>query len=205
MERSAFLERVRLHLGSPTEVALPDSWPDTPATGRTADAETFQAALARNNGLARLVSVADLAEAVADEAREVSARRAVIAPDVDDYREHIDRGLEDAAVEGVRPVGAEWRTAAASADLGITSARLAVAATGSILIVPGPSSPRVASLLPPAHLAIVPADRLVGGLEDVMLVLSELADRSSAPVLITGPSRTSDIEMTTVYGVHGPK
>src|ERR1051326_85190 len=109
MERSAFLERVRLHLGSPTEVALPDLWPDTPATGRTADAATFQAALARTNGLGRRVALADLAEAVADEAREVSARRAVIAPDVDDYREHIDRGLEDAPGEGVPRVGGRGR------------------------------------------------------------------------------------------------
>jgi L-lactate utilization protein LutC len=138
-------------------------------------------------------------------ARGVSARKVVITADTDAYRTHIDQGLADADAEAIRPTGAEWRGVAAAADLGITSARLAAAATGSILIVPGPMNPRVASLLPPAHLAIVPVDRLVGGLEDVMPVLTEVADRSSAPVLITGPSRTSDIEMTTVYGVHGPR
>jgi L-lactate dehydrogenase complex protein LldG len=63
----------------------------------------------------------------------------------------------------------------------------------------------VASLLPPAHLAIVPVGRLVAGLEDAMAALTELVDRSSAPVLVTGPSNSSDIEMITVHGVHGPR
>jgi len=77
--------------------------------------------------------------------------------------------------------------------------------TGSILIAPGPNAPRVASLLPPAHLAILSADRLVPGLEEIMTTVAELAERSSSAVLITGPSRTTDIEMTTVFGVHGPR
>jgi L-lactate dehydrogenase complex protein LldG len=80
-----------------------------------------------------------------------------------------------------------------------------VAATGSILLVPGPDHPRVASLLPGVHLAVVPMSRLVPGLEEVMEVLASVAGSSSAPVLVTGPSRTTDIEMTTVLGVHGPR
>ncbi len=128
------------------------------------------------------------------------------ASGTDGFRQEIERGLAEAGAEAVRPDGATaWRGEAARADLGVTSAALAVAATGSILMVPGPDCPRAASLLPPAHLAVVPASRLVPGLEDVTPALAELADRSSAPVLITGPSRTSDIEMATVYGVHGPK
>src|SRR5438105_15323938 len=208
MDRTTFLERVRTALaGAPKDVELPASWPATPASGDgRADFETFQAGLARSNGMARLVRRDELAGAVADAAREVSARRVVVAADADGFRQEIERGLAEAGAEAVRPGdGPAWRDEAARADLGLTSAVLAVAATGSILMVPGPDCPRVASLLPPAHLAIVPASRLVPGLEEVTPVLTELAGRSSAPVLITGPSRTSDIEMATVYGVHGPK
>ena len=206
MDRRAFLDRVREAVAQGGDVELPSAFPPTPASGEEASFERFAAALAANNGLARLVRRSELAGAVADIARELGAeRRVVVAPDVDIWRQEVDEGLEAAHAEIARPLADGWRGEAARADLGITSAAAAVASTGSILLVPGPDHPRVASLLPTMHLAIMPADRLVAGFEDVMAMLPGTADRSSAPVLVTGPSRTSDIEMTTVFGVHGPK
>jgi L-lactate dehydrogenase complex protein LldG len=206
MDRSAFLERVAEAARPLQRVELPGAFPRTPASGDGADFETFRVALASYNGLARMVGWDGLTGAVADVVRELPAgRRVVISPDVDPWREEVERGLAEAGAEVVRPEPAVWRGEAARADLGVTSAAVAVASTGSILIVPGPTHPRVASLLPGAHLAIVPASRLVAGFEDVMPVLREVAGTSSAPVLVTGPSKTSDIEMTMVYGVHGPK
>jgi L-lactate dehydrogenase complex protein LldG len=209
MDRAAFLEGVREAVATVPPADLPLAFPRTPASASSelADFETFRAALARNNGMARSVLRTELADAVTEVARELSAgRRTVVAPDVLKlYGEEVEQGLAAAGAEVVRPEPRGWRDAAAGADLGVTSAALAVASTGSILIVPGPDHPRVASLLPPAHLAVLPASLLVAGLEDVMPVVTAAADRSSAPVLITGPSRTSDIEMTTVFGVHGPK
>jgi L-lactate dehydrogenase complex protein LldG len=117
----------------------------------------------------------------------------------------VERGLYLAGAEVTRPDPADWRDRAAGADLGITSGALGIAATGSVLLIPGPDAPRVASLLPSAHLVILPADRLVPGLEEAMMAVAEAVESSSAPVLVTGPSRTSDIEMTTVYGAHGPR
>jgi L-lactate dehydrogenase complex protein LldG len=206
MDRAAFLDRVREAVATAEPVELPSAFPATPASGTAADFETFQAAVTANNAMARLVSRDELASAVADVARELrSSRSVVVTPDTAPWREEIERGLAEAHAELLRPEGEAWRQQAEQADMGITSAELAVASTGSILIVPGPDHPRVASLLPTVHLAIVPVDRLVGGFEDIMPVLSELAGRSSAPVLVTGPSKTSDIEMTMVFGVHGPK
>jgi L-lactate dehydrogenase complex protein LldG len=207
MDRTTFLDRVRTALAEAPPVDLPPAFPRTPASGTGADFETFRAALAAANGVARLVRRAELAGAVADVARELDAgsRTAVIAADVEHWREEVDNGLELAGVEAVRPEPPSWRQEAERAALGITSAELAVASTGSILVVPGPGHPRVASLLPAAHLAIVPVERLVAGFEDVIAALGDAASRSSGPVLITGPSRTSDIEMTMVFGVHGPK
>jgi len=63
----------------------------------------------------------------------------------------------------------------------------------------------VARLLPETHLVLLPASRLVPGLEEALEAVATVSGTSSAPVLITGPSRTSDIEMTTVFGVHGPR
>jgi L-lactate dehydrogenase complex protein LldG len=207
MDRAAFLERVASALVGVVPTALPQGFPPTPASGDgTADPEQFIAALAATNGLARTVPVRDLAQAVAQVARGADVTgRAVIARDVDAWRNEIDQGLLEAGVTAVRPDADAWREQAAAAGMGITSAALAVVSTGSLLLVPDPDAPRVASLLPPVHLAILPVDRLVPGLEDALAGVAAAVRSSSAPVLVTGPSRTSDIEMTTVYGVHGPR
>jgi L-lactate dehydrogenase complex protein LldG len=104
---------------------------------------------------------------------------------------------------GCRALDAD-REAAATADLGITPAHLGVASTGSVLLSSA-SGPRSTGLLPPAHLVILDEDAIVPGFEELMTELGRLAREASHLVLITGPSRTSDIEMTTVRGVHGPE
>jgi L-lactate dehydrogenase complex protein LldG len=206
MDRVAFLAQVESALGGVQAPELPDAFPPTPASGEGADPERFVAAVAANNGVARRVSIEGLADAVTDIGRDLGRdRRVVVAPDVAPWRSEVERGLARAGAEIVEVAPAGWRADPNAAAMGVTSAALAVASTGSLLILPGPDSPRLTSVLPPVHLAIVPMDRLVPGLEEVMPKLSEAVERSSAPVLVTGPSRTSDIEMTTVYGVHGPK
>ena len=60
------------------------------------------------------------------------------------------------------------------------------------------------SLLPPAHIAVVPARRILTGLDELFRCCPMPADETSSMVLITGPSRTADIEQILVRGVHGP-
>lgn len=60
------------------------------------------------------------------------------------------------------------------------------------------------SLLPPVHLAIVPRDRILTGLDELFTRLPQPCELTSSMVLITGPSRTADIEQILVRGVHGP-
>ena len=144
-----------------------------------------------------------LVEAIASVAAAVAPalRSAVVAADAGHYANEIAEALAHAHVEATSPT----RENAARAGLGITSALLGVASTGSVLIVGGVDSPRAASILPEAHLVILPADRLVAGLEEALEAVASIADAYSNPFLVTGPSRTSDIEMQTVIGVHGPR
>ena len=58
--------------------------------------------------------------------------------------------------------------------------------------------------MPPAHIAVVPKERILTGLDELFSVLPEPARQTSSMVLITGPSRTADIEQILVRGVHGP-
>ena len=96
-------------------------------------------------------------------------------------------------------------------DLGITLADAAIAETGSIVQCARPFRPRSISLVPRCHLALVPRDRLLGGLEDFFEGIEEGAswaggdaDFDTYFTWITGPSRTADIEKTLTIGVHGP-
>lgn len=91
------------------------------------------------------------------------------------------------------------RTDLWSASVGVTLADLAIAETGSLLISAGPGKRRLASLAPPVHIVLVPERRLVETLEGAVLGMS---DRTT--VIVTGPSRTADIEGILIRGVHGP-
>lgn len=98
----------------------------------------------------------------------------------------------------------QLREACASADIGITSADYALAETGSLVMLSSAPEARLVSLLPPVHIAIFPRSRMLANLNELFAVLPKPADRTSAMVLITGPSRTADIEQILVRGVHGP-
>jgi L-lactate utilization protein LutC len=86
-------------------------------------------------------------------------------------------------------------------EVGITSADYALADTGSLVIF---HEPRLLSLLPPCHIAVIKESQIVASLDDVFRLRPLPGDISSSMVVITGPSRTADIEMRLVRGVHGP-
>jgi L-lactate utilization protein LutC len=98
----------------------------------------------------------------------------------------------------------ELREVCATADVGITSADYALADTGTLVMIASPQEARLVSLLPPAHIAVVPRDRILTGLDELFTLAPLPADATSSMVLITGPSRTADIEQILVRGVHGP-
>ena len=90
------------------------------------------------------------------------------------------------------------------AELGITSATYGIADTGTLVIGATDEANRLTSLMPTVHLAVVTADQLMPDLPSVMERLSR-NKLNQAITLITGPSRTADIELTLTIGVHGPK
>jgi L-lactate dehydrogenase complex protein LldG len=89
--------------------------------------------------------------------------------------------------------------------LGITGADAALADAGAIVLAAGPGRGRLVSVLPPVHVAIVGRDQLVANLGTLLQRRPGLLDEASNVVIIAGPSRTADIEMTLSHGVHGPK
>ena len=93
-----------------------------------------------------------------------------------------------------------------AAEIGITSCTHAVAETGTLAMCSGPGSERLASLLPPVHIAVVHREQILPDLFDLFARLEAdgLANLSSNVSLITGPSKTGDLELRLTTGVHGP-
>lgn len=91
--------------------------------------------------------------------------------------------------------------ALAQCDLGVTGVDFAVPDSGTLGLLSGPEQPRAVSLLPPIHLALLTPAALR---PDLHQVFAE-AKNHHYLVLITGPSRTADIELTLTLGVHGPR
>ncbi|AJK45496.1 LutC/YkgG family protein [Burkholderia plantarii] len=110
--------------------------------------------------------------------------------------------------------GLDWQAAGlevaprkpADGDLvGITGCFCATAETGSLVLLSGPDTYASAALLPETHIVVVPVSRIVAGHEDAFaLIRAERGELPRAVNLVSGPSRTGDIEQTIVLGAHGP-
>ncbi len=97
----------------------------------------------------------------------------------------------------------------ATADIGITGADFAIADTGTLVLLSGPEQPRLTSLLPPVHIAILEKENIVSNIHALFAKLGEFYEKNYDELctcisFITGPSRTADIELNLTLGVHGP-
>jgi Uncharacterized conserved protein len=93
--------------------------------------------------------------------------------------------------------------------LAVSTAVAALAETGSVALASGPENPVLSAFLPEHHAVVVPASAVLGPSEDLWAVLREQAGPKGLVFprtlhWVTGPSRSGDIEMTMLFGAHGP-
>ena len=136
-------------------------------------------------------------------ANGLGARVVASAPD-----EHVLRVVEPLAPRVVG--GQDGGHGLRDVDLGVTGCDCLVAYTGSVVLTARSAAGRVLSILPPAHLVIARRDQLVPHLADAYGLLRQrygatVESWPSMMTVITGPSRTADIEKVLVLGAHGPK
>ena len=98
----------------------------------------------------------------------------------------------------------QQRELALQADIGISSATCAIAETGSLAVASEPGRERWVTLLPPLHIAVIERAQIVPDLFDFFDALGDDGAMPSNLTFITGPSKTGDIELRLVTGVHGP-
>lgn len=135
--------------------------------------------------------------------REVNANRIVLNGDspLDDY--DLPSTMPDCEWFVVGQTEGDLRSFCASADIGVTGVDAALAQTGSIVVGNGARKSRMTTLLPTIHAAFVPVSCL---LPDIFHWTAQLDKRvPTSLMLISGPSKTADIERVLTVGVHGPK
>jgi len=196
--KAAILARIRaVDRGAPP--AVPHDYRRTSVLGVEERAALFSERVADYRADVRRVGAADVAAAIAAVCSE--------------------RGVTRVGVPAGFP--AEWRPAEPEVveDNGFSLAELdalgavatgcttAIAETGTIALAVGPSEGRRAlSLVPDLHICVIREDQIVELVPEALAILGELVRRERRPLtLISGPSATSDIELSRVEGVHGPR
>ncbi len=152
----------------------------------------------------RVESLEEAREYVLSLAREREARL-LVRWDVEELEEFgVDEPLGADGVEvAVWRDLEDFREVAARADIGLSTAEWAIAETGSLVLTGGPGMGRTVTLLPPTYVAVIAAEK-------VLTTVAEAIEKyagSALPANVcfhTGPSRSGDIEMSLVVGMHGP-
>jgi len=202
VSRDRILHKVRTALGRSAGQApagAPEVRLRVPEMSLEERLAAFQRALEALGGtFARAASPEDARTRVA----ALVAGRRVVASNAAYLKECAIDTLE--GVEGGFRDEAELRRACAAADVGVTSAAYGLADTGSLVMFSTGEEARMISLLPPVHVAVLAKERILTGLDELFLRHPHPGEAASSMVLITGPSRTADIEQILIRGVHGP-
>jgi L-lactate dehydrogenase complex protein LldG len=211
MSRDRVLERIRAALAASAGPAAPHAVPAhgvapadraapaVPPTQPVDDHVTLFVERSRQVGV-RVELTGSLTDAGARAAalcveRGVGVAAAWHLPEIAD----VLAAVQGAGVEVLSADATPGEVAAAGA--GITGADWGIAESGTLVLASGPQRPRLASLLPAVHLAVLRADRV---LPDLAALFACTGDLPSAFTFITGPSRSADIGFTPVLGAHGP-
>ena len=205
--RSDILSRIRAALRdvpaseTPDLVPVPRDYLKTDAAPHAEQVERFIDRVAEYKATIRRVSAADLPAAIAAAFAARGARTVVIPADLPD-----GWVSEEGGVRVLRD-GNLTNEEIETSDGVLTAAALGIAQTGTIVLDGGPGQGRRAlTLLPDYHLCVIAADQIVGLVPEAVTRLHDAARVPGRPITwISGPSATSDIELSRVEGVHGPR
>ena len=205
--RDAILAKMRRAAGV-QPVPLPDvaGWVQPAALNAADRIAQFRAGMAAAHGEVHDTDAAAWPHLL----RQIAAAKQVTSLLVGDGTAEAVRLAEEPAA-GLRLVpydrpASQWRPEMFNdLDAGLTRARSAIAQTGSLILWPGASEPRLMSLVPPIHFVLLEAASIHMTLTQAMQAENWAAGMPTNAVVISGPSKTADIQQTLAYGAHGPK
>lgn len=187
--------------------------PTTPSPGDPALVQRFGEELRALTGVMHhALSAAEAAAMVVEIAKQRGADRVLAWSDQSPDWPGLIAALAQAGIQVVTfeapSDGAARRRAFDAIEpiaVGVTGALAGLADTGSLVLSAGTDRSRMASLLPPVHIALLARSRVYATLPAFLAAHPGIAATTSNLVLVTGPSRTADIELTLTHGVHGPR
>jgi L-lactate dehydrogenase complex protein LldG len=158
------------------------------------------------------LTVKDTVTRVLELASALKARSVAVGVGLRHDPEPIADALERAGVGVIRTAAVandgarvELRGKLARCDFALVEADYAIAATGTLAMLATPERPGSLTLIPPTNVILVSAGRILPDLAAVIAAIGSAAVASHRLALVTGPSRTADIEKRIVLGVHGPR
>ncbi len=210
-EHEAFLKRVRAALGRSRTEAAPEPPGVDESLARLAsssdDVVAMFAERAAEVGMTvHRVAPGEAVSRIVELAEALELRRVALAASRFAEAEGLTAALRERGVEVLDVAGQDDGGALFELDAGITDAQAALAETGTIICRTDAAHGRALSLVPPVHVAILHARDVLPDMIDYWRTLDSSApsDLPSAQAMITGPSKTADIEGELVTGVHGP-
>jgi len=130
----------------------------------------------------------------------------ILVGECDRGRAFIDRAAEGLEVRAYDQPVEQWKPSLFSdIEVGISTTLGAIAQTGSLILWPDSAEPRLLSLAPPVHIALVEASTIYNTFADAMHEQNWAGQMPTNALLVSGPSKTADIEQTLAYGIHGPR
>ena len=202
----------KLQANSPsTAAAAPDvaSWYAThrPLESAAAKAQRFRHFIELAHAEVHAVTVENWLSTLRDVLRAKGIDQILVSEEtthggavLDEFpRQGIDCQVYDMAIEA-------WKTEMFTATpASLTAARAAIAETGTLILWPDAAEPRLMSLVPPLHIVLLDAARIYNTFFEAMTAEGWSQGLPTNALLISGPSKTADIQQTLAYGAHGPK
>lgn len=215
-DREAVLAQIRASLQTAHLPAARATLPPRPPTlpgERPAMIEAFTRELTAVGGNVYCVTNSDQALARVMEILNAADGKEILAwSDTELPLPHLGEAIRNAGFVSLDPnlptddEGRRVRLAElAHAGVGVTGAQAGLADTGSLVLLSGTKRPRLASLLPPVHVALLKTSDLLPTMSSYFAAHPEIVRAGSNLVFVTGPSRSADIELTLTRGVHGPR
>jgi len=203
--REEILRRIRSALDDvpagedPADVAVARDYRRTGELSGEALVKRFAERVADYDAQVRRVAQADLGEAVTSACAELGLRRVAVP-------EALPRDWRPRDVELIEDHGLEAR-ALDAIDGAVTGCAVAVADTGTLVLDgAGVCGRRLLTLVPDHHVCVVTVDQIVGTVPEAVAAVAPAVRERRAPItLVSGPSASSDIELSRVQGVHGPR
>jgi L-lactate dehydrogenase complex protein LldG len=194
--RMALLRRI--NASAPTVPSQARVGPRTPGS-LDSEIEMLLSEISKLGGETRRIKSQQVKAALEELVKAESIKKATLWETQDLQSWGVAESLRRCGVELISPQADPRQLA--GCDLGVTGVDTALPETGTLVLRSSPEKPRLVSLLPRIHLAIL---RPLALHPDLHPVFQEFKNDGYL-VCITGPSRTADIELTVTIGVHGPK